>query len=307
MLARTQTAPRSRRTGFQVVRRLFLICGGLYFAPLVVLCAFQRPLIFHATATSPHAAVPTGAQAVTFPAADGETVTAYYGSALTASGRPDPNFAHRPTLLFFYGKGGTADNCREWFQAFRRLDANVLMPDYLGFGRSRGIAAEANCYLTADAAYRYLRGRTDLDPKRIVIGGYSLGSGVAVDLAAREALVGQPVAGLALWAAYTSMAEEAHQQFPVYPTALLRLFVWNRFDSVSKMPRVTCPVLLVHSRADRLIPYWMSDKLAAACRGSVTHLTLTRADHADYFRVEGKAVFAALGQFLEKVTPTHET
>jgi fermentation-respiration switch protein FrsA (DUF1100 family) len=306
MLPRPQTAPRSRRTSSWIVRRLLLICGGLYFAPLVVLCAFQRPLIFHAAATSPLARVPDRAQVVTFPAADGETVTAYYGQALRTDGRPDPDFAQRPTLLFFYGKGGTADNCREWFQAFRRLDANILMPDYLGFGSSPGTASEANCYLTADAAYRYLRGRTDLDPKRIVIGGYSLGSGVAVNLAARETALGQPVAGLALWAAYTSMAEEAHQQFPLYPTALLRLFVWNRFDSESKIARVACPVLLVHSRADRLIPFWMSDKLAAACRGSVTHLTLNRADHADYFRVEGKAVFAALGQFLEKVTP-HET
>ena len=290
-----------------IIRRLLLAVGILYFAPLGVLCAFQRPLIFHAMASPTPAALPPGARVVTFPTTDGARVTAYYGSALKADGRPDPNYAHRPTLLFFYGKGCTLDNCRAWFGAFRRLDANVLMPDYVGFGQSRGEASEANCFLTADAAYRYLQGRTDLDPSRIVIAGYSLGSGVAIDLAAHETAQRQPVAGLALFAAYTSMAEEAHQQFPLYPTSLLRLFVWNRFDSEAKLPSVTCPVLIVHSRSDRLIPFWMSERLAAACRGRVTRVTLTRADHADYFRVEGQTLFAALGHFLEKVTPTHET
>ena len=56
-----------------------------------------------------------------------------------------------------------------------------------------------------------------------MIAGYSLGSGVAVHLAAYEEAKKLPVAGLALFAAYTSMAAEAHEQFPIYPTWLLRL------------------------------------------------------------------------------------
>ena len=73
------------------------------------------------------------------------------------------------------------------------------------------------------------------------------------------------------------------------------------------MPRVTCPVLIVHSRADHLIPYWMSDRLAAASGGPVTRVTITHADHAYYFQTEGKTVFAALGRFIEKIASAHET
>ena len=215
-------------------------------------------------------------------------------------GSPDPDAARRPTLLFFYGKAGSLVNCRGWFESFRRLDVNVLMPDYVGFGQSGGLESETNCFATGEAAYEYLRARPDVDQKSIVIAGYSLGSGVAVDLAARELSAGRPVAGLALFAAYTSLADEAHQEYPIYPAFLMRLLLRYPFASERKMPRVTCPVLIVHSRADRLIPFWMADRLAAASSGPVTRLAITRAGHADYFRVEGRAVFGALGPVYRK-------
>ncbi len=298
---------RSRRMVPKTIRRLLLVIGVLYLAPLGVLCAFQRALIFHATASPVSVKTPLGAEKVTFFTGAGDRITAYYGPALRANGRPDPNYARRPTLLFFYGKGCTLDNCRVWFQTFRRLDVNVLMPDYAGFGQSAGQASETNCYLTAEAACRWLRAQTKLQHSALVIAGYSLGSGVAVHLAAKEEARHEPVAGLALFAAYTSMAAEAHERFSIYPTWLLRLAVWNRFDSEAVLPTVHCPVLLVHSRDDSLIPYEMSDRLAAVCRGKVTRLTITQADHADYFRAGGKTVFAALGQFLENAQFTHET
>lgn len=296
----------------RTVRRLLFVGAALYLAPLAGLAAFQRQLVFNASYSRQRGAadqVPlsAGARRVLFQTATGDRVTAYSGRALRADGSPDPDAARRPTLLFFYGKAGSLADCRVWFESFRRLDVNVLMPDYAGFGQSGGQESEANCFATAEAAYRSLRVRPDVDQKSIVIAGYSLGSGVAVDLAARETTAHQPVAGLALFAAYTSLADEAHQEYPVYPTFLLRLLLRYPFDSERKMPRVTCPVLIVHSRADRLIPFWMADRLAAASGGPVTRRTITRAGHADYFRVEGRAIFGALGRFLEKATFPHET
>lgn len=307
MLPTRLTVQRSRRTVLPSIRRLFLVAGLLYFLPLGVLCAFQRPLIFHAKVSPPGLKVPHGAERVMFATASGGKVTAYYGQALMADGQQDKDYTRRPTLLFFYGKGCTLDNCRVWFQTFRKLDVNVLMPDYIGFGQSRGQASEANCYATAEAAYRWLRAKPGMGQSAIVIAGYSLGSGVAVHLAASEEAQHQPVAGLALVAAYTSMAAEAHERFPLYPTPLLRLVVWNRFDTESLLPQVQCPVLIVHSRDDSLIPYWMSDRLKAACQGKVTRITITKSDHADYFRGGGTAVFAALGHFLEEASQIHET
>ena len=291
----------------KMARRLLLSLALLYFLPLVVLSVFQKMLVFNAQASRARTAAsgteaPAGAQTLRLRTADGDTVVAYFGHALHADGTPDAAYARRPTLLFFLGKGDCIAGERDWFQKMRRLDVNVLMPDYVGFGQSSGIESEAHCFAAAQTAYRYLRAQPDISQKRLVVAGYSLGSGVAVDLAAREMTAKQPVAGLALFAAYTSMAAMGHQEYPIYPIWLLRLILRSPFASDAKMPNVSCPVLLVHSRADKLIPYAMSVKLTALCRGPVTRVTVTRAGHAEYFSARETTVFPALGHFLERTS-----
>ena len=298
-------AKRSRRNVPQVVRRLLLLAAVLYVLPLLGLGVFQRWLVFGASLTH-HAAAeaPPNTRLVWLRIQSGDRFEAYYGHALLPSGAPDPRYSRRPTLLFFGGKGASLAGEAALFQSLRRLDTNVLLPEYPGFGQSGGLESESNCFAAAQAAYQYLRNQPDVDQKRLVVAGYSLGSGVAIDLTAREMTARQPVAGLALFAAYTSMADMGHQEYPIYPAWVLRLILRSPFDSAAKMPHVTCPVLLVHSRAGKLIPYRMSDTLAALCRGPVTRLTVTHAGHAGYFSPVETSVFPALRRFLER---THET
>jgi pimeloyl-ACP methyl ester carboxylesterase len=302
----TAEPQRSRRNALKVVRRLLLLAVFVYVLPLVILGVFQRLLVFDAPAThSGSAEAPPGAQLIWLRTQHGDRFEAYYGHACLADGAADRNYARRPTLLFFGGKGASLAGERGLFQSFQRLDANVLMPEYVGYGRSQGVESETNCFATAQAACQFVRSQPDINQKRLVIAGYSLGSGVAIDLTAREITAKQPVAGLALFAAYTSMADMAHQEYPIYPRWLLRLILRYPFDSAAKMPKITCPVLLVHSRADKLIPGGMSDTLTALCRGPVTRLTVTHAGHAGYFSVDKAAVYPSLQQFLEKTS--HET
>jgi pimeloyl-ACP methyl ester carboxylesterase len=298
---------RSRRNVPKVVRRLLLLLAVLYVLPLLVLGAFQRQLVFGAFATHGGSPVeaPPGAQRLWLCTSASDRFEAYYGHALLPNGAADFGYSRRPTLLFFGGKGASLAGELGLFQLLRRLDTNVLVPEYPGFGQSGGQESEPNCFAAATTAYRFLRNQPDVDQKRLVIAGYSLGSGVAVDLAARELTARQPVAGLALFAAYTSMADMGHHEYPIYPAWLLRLILRSPFDSAAKMPKITCPVLLVHSRADTLIPYQMSDTLTALCRGPMTRLTITHASHAGYFSSAETAVFPALRKFLER-TP-HET
>lgn len=303
----THTKPQSRWRMPKAALRLLLTLALLYFLPLVGLGVFQRFLVFNAQASRARTKefgtqAPQGAQAVRLRTAAGDSVAAYFGHALRSDGAPDPDYARRPTLLFFTGKGSSIAPERGLFQSLRRLDANVFMPDYAGFGQSGGQESETNCFATARASYQFLRTQPDIDQKRLVIAGYSLGSGVAVDLAAHELEAKQPVAGLALFAAYTSMADMGHQEYPMYPTWLLRLILRYPFASDAKMPQITCPVLLVHSRADRLIPYAMSDKLTALANGPVTRVTVTHAGHAEYFSPLETTVFPALRRFTEKTS-----
>ena len=297
--------PQSRQGVSKIVRRLGLTLALLYFLPLVCLGVFQKFLVFNAPSSRTRTAevgtqAPRGAQTVRLQTAAGDSVAAYFGHALRADGTLDAQYARRPTLLFFTGKGSSIAPERGLFQSLRRLDVNVLMPEYVGFGQSSGQASETNCFATARASYQYLRAQPDIDQKRLVIAGYSLGSGVAVDLAAHELQAKQPVAGLALFAAYTSMADMGHQEYPIYPAWLLRLILRYPFASDAKMSHITCPVLLVHSRADKLIPYAMSDKLTALAKGPVMRIAVTHAGHAEYFSPLETTVFPALKRFTEK-------
>jgi len=302
-----QTVLRSRRSIPKIARRFFVFAGVLYCLTLCILTVFQRQLVFntqHSQATTEAGrlsglALPKGMHQLWLRTNQGDHIAVVCGHALRADGRADPDYARRATVLFFCGKGSSIAGGRHLFQSLRRLDANVLMPDYVGFGQSSGQASETNCYATAETYYHYLRAQPDVDQKRLVIAGFSLGSGVAVDLAAREMSAHQAVAGLALFAAYTILADEAHQEYPIYPTPVLRFLLRYPFASEQKMPQVHCPVFIVHSRADHLIPFWMSDHLAAASGGPVTRLNLTHADHGYYFVVDAKTLYPALSQFLE--------
>jgi len=271
------------------------IVALVYIGITIMLYWLQTSLIFPGAATQGKkvalVAPPPGAELVRLTTASGERIVALFGTALTPEGRPRSDAAHRPSMIYFYGNGMCLNDARYEFEQFRRQGANVLVPDYVGYGLSSGHPSEAGCYATADAAYSYLASRPDIDRSKIVASGWSLGGAVAIDLAARR-----PVAGLAVFSAFTSMADMGKLHFPFLPVSLL---LQHRFESESKIARVRCPVLIGHSRGDTLIPNTMADRLQAAVQGQVKRLTLDSGDHGEYFSAGAGKIFPAVGQFLE--------
>lgn len=238
-------------------------------------------------------APPGGAELLNLRIRGGHRIAALFGPALADDGSPFPDAPLRPTLLFFYGNGMCLAASLHLFQHLRRLGANVLVPEYQGFGLSEGAAGERACYATADAAFKHLRSRPDVDPSRIVAAGVSLGGAVAIDLAARE----PSVAGLIALVTFTRISDVARHLHPDVP-------IWRllhmKFDSLAKIPRVRCPALIGHSTADALVPPWMADRLASAARGPVTRLVIEGANHhaAEMLEVGGDVIFDAVGTFL---------
>jgi fermentation-respiration switch protein FrsA (DUF1100 family) len=227
----------------------------------------------------------------------GERVVALFAPALTPEGKPHPAAATRPTLLYFYGNAMCVADARDQVEHFRRLGVNVLTPDYLGYGMSAGKASEAGCVATADAALSHLRTRKDIDRTQIIAAGWSLGGAVAIDLAARE-----KVAGLIAFCTFTSLVDMSKRNFPFLPASLL---LRHRFDSESKMSRVSCPILIGHGRKDPLIPHVMADRLAAAARAPVMKFTVDEAGHNDFFAVGGDQVLQAMTAFIEPIAHDH--
>lgn len=159
----------------------------------------------------------------------------------------DSNIVPDSAILFFYGNRLSMAECRPVIDALVQPGVIVAVPDYIGYGVSPGRPSEKDCYETADVAYNYLVNQEGMAPEKILIVGYSIGTGVACDLASRC-----PNAGLVMIAGFSSLADAARQFFPFLPiNALLRY----RFDSINKLERVESPILFIHGDCDTVVGY----------------------------------------------------
>jgi fermentation-respiration switch protein FrsA (DUF1100 family) len=280
----------------RLARRLGLIALLVYLGTALVLAALQSQLLFpgHAAQGRPetHTQTPGGVERVELPTEAGNVV-AFFGPALDPDGQPLNARTPGPALLYFYGNGESIASCLDQFDDFRELGLHVLIADYLGYGMSQGTPSETNCYRTADAALAYLKTRLEVDPSKIIVLGWSLGGGVAIDLAAREAFAGVIVAGT-----FTSVPDLAQTLFPWLPTSLL---VRDRFDSASKIHGIKAPILVIHGSHDEIIPYAMGQQLAASGPPGTEFLRVPGAKHNDLFEVGGRHLKVRIRQFLRGV------
>jgi uncharacterized protein len=275
--------------------RLLRIPLLIYVGVVAVFYSLQTSLIFPGSETQgkPESTIqaPSGAELVELTTDRGDRVVALFGQALNPDGSPRADSSTCPTILYFYGNAMCLRDASEEFGKFRRLGANVMIPDYLGYGMSGGKAGESGCRETAEASLAYLLSRKDVDRGRIVVAGWSLGGAVALDLASRH-----PVAGVAMFCTFTRMADMARRLVPFLPVSLL---LRHRFENLEKIATVGCPVLIGHGRRDSIIPFEMADRLAEAAKTPVTRVTIDEADHNDFFQMGGARVRTALHRFID--------
>lgn len=148
--------------------------------------------------------------------------------------------------LYCHGNGGNISHRLQACAAWLETGVGVFIFDYQGYGRSQGRPSEEGTYQDSQAAYRWLRAK-GFEPSSIVAMGESLGGGVACELALRE-----PVAGLVLQSTFTSIPELGAELFPWLP---VRWFSSIHYATRAKLPRIKTPVLVMHSRADRLVGF----------------------------------------------------
>jgi uncharacterized protein len=284
---------RRRRWIVTLLRTPLLVYAGV----VAIFFAFQARIIFPGSETrgKPESVVRPrpGSELVTLTTSRGDRVVALFGKALNADGSPRPDASTCPTILYFYGNAMCLADSLEDLGRLRRLGANVLIPDYVGYGMSGGEAGETGCRETAEAAFAHLQTRPDVDRGRIVVAGWSLGGAVAIDLASRN-----QVAGLATFCTFTRMADLARRVVPFLPVSLM---LRHRFENVGKIAEVDCPVLIGHGRRDQIIPFAMADRLAGAARGPVTRVTIDEADHNDFFLAGGERIMTPLREFIGRL------
>ena len=200
---------------------------------------------------------------------------------------PDAKF----TFLAFHGNASNIANREETYEFLRDLPGNVLALEYRGYGHSEGKPSEAGIYLDADAAYQFLIKAKGLDPKCIVSFGQSLGTTVAADLAARH-----EVGVLILEAPLPSASRAASKMFWFLPG--LSLLVYRQFDTISKLKKVTAPVMVVQCTQDPVLPFEFGQQVYSAARSPKRSLWIEGQCHEESSLIEPVKYRAALRQFL---------
>lgn len=222
-----------------------------------------------------------------FPTSDGERLHGWWC-------RPETSIAASSStaetvLLWFHGNAGNLSQRAGLMLELARIPVQVLIVDYRGYGRSTGRPNEKGLYRDARAAWRYLTEDRDIAAERIVILGKSLGGAVAVDLA-----TGTAPAGLIVESSFTSIPEMAAHHYPFIPRWLVR----TQMNSGTKIGRVDCPVMVIHSPADEVVPFSHGERLFQAAQGDKRFLEVPGAGHNELWLVGGSDYFSALREFL---------
>ncbi len=205
-----------------------------------------------------------------------------------------PHARARQAVLFFHGNAGNISHRRETLEILHRLGLDVLVFDYRGYGRSQGRPGEQGLYRDARAAWRWLQERRGYGEKEILLLGRSLGGVVATRLAAEV----QPRA-LILESTFTSARDMAGRILP----ALSRLVVLRyRFDAEAWIGKVRCPVMILHSPDDEIVPFEMGERLYRAARPPKRFVRL-RGGHNDAFLRSRPAYRRALADFIGRPPP----
>jgi pimeloyl-ACP methyl ester carboxylesterase len=176
-----------------------------------------------------------------------------------------PNPSATLTLLYSHGNGEDIGAVRNVLQELRDHGFAVLAYDYRGYGLSTGKPSEQNAFADIEAAYGYLVESLGVDPSHVLVYGTSLGGGPSTYLAARRR-----VGGLVLESTFVS-AFRVRTVVPVFP--------FDRFPNQRHMSGIRCPVLVMHSRDDPVIPFWHGRKLFDAAEGPKFHYWTDNAGH----------------------------
>lgn len=229
-----------------VLKWIAVAAVSVYLGGLALLYLKQRDLLFPIPPvgrTTPEAAGFPEAEEHFLTTADGEQIIAWHVPARQGC----------PVVLFFHGNGDFLAGRVSRFRGITADGTGLVAVSFRGYAGSTGRPSEDGLSQDAEAAYAFAAAR--YEASRIVAWGFSLGTGVAVALAAKH-----PVAKLILESPYTSTADVAAALMPIAPVSLL---MRDQFHSDQRIGKVTAPLLIMHGGDDPAIPIRFGERLFA--------------------------------------------
>ena len=221
---------------------IFLVLLLVYFLIIVFLFFYQRKLLYHPGVNNylDDTLLNHKVKKVYIPS-DQKLVAWYF--------KKNPKYK---TLLFFHGNAGRIDNRIYKLNEFSKLNINYLIFAYRGFSGNKGKPSEIGLYKDARAV-KYWLNLNNVQDNEIILYGESLGSAIAVDLAKEFYF-----SGTILESPFTSMIELGQRYYPFFPVKIL---LKDKYESDKKIKNIKSPLLVMHGKKDKIIPFYMGEKI----------------------------------------------
>jgi len=261
--------------------RVLIIIAVVYVAIIALLYIFQSSFVYYPERTlmGDPSRIGLEYETVYFEASDGVKLSGWF----------IPNENDRGVILFCHGNAGNISHRLDSIDIFHRLGLEVFIFDYRGYGQSEGNPSEQGTYRDAEAAWRYLIEQRQVNPNEIIIFGRSLGGGVASWLAR-----GYQPGALILESTFLSLPDIAATIYPYFPIRLLLRF---EYDTGEHLRSVNCPVLIVHSRDDEIMPFTQGWQLFEIAKEPKEFLEIS-GTHNGGFITSGKYYESGMNEFI---------
>lgn len=237
---RYDTVPLSPKAT-RILRPLVILCVFVLLFPLMFR-AFEHSQVYHPSFGSESAVTDAHPDGNDFflTGKEGQRLHAWYLPGKTTSTNKQYVF------LFCHGNGGNLTGRPGYYRAIMSTGAALLAFDYRGYGKSEGSPGEEETYQDAFAAYDWLISLS-VEPKHIIVWGESLGGAIASKVALEK-----EVGGLVLQSTFTSVPDIGAKLFPFLP---VRTLASIHYDTNKRLPDIKCPVVVMHSQVDEIIPW----------------------------------------------------
>jgi uncharacterized protein len=245
-----------------LLQAIFIIAVIGYLALTAFMYVYQRSLQYHPQRhdRTPEELGLSGVERITIKTEDGESIVAWYATAPLG----------RSTVIYFHGNAGEVWHRHERVAFFQAQRFGFLAVEYRGFGASTGSPSETGFVADAMAAYQWLIDN-GVQPKDIAVIGESIGTGVAVQLAAQK-----DIKALALESPYASAVDVGAAVYWFLP---VRWLMHDQFRSIDFIKQLKAPLLILHGEQDRIIPFAQGEKLFAAANEPKVFVRVSDAGH----------------------------
>lgn len=248
-----------------IVKKLLSILTAVYIGACGYLYFFQRIILYlpKKQIESQEKYELGNAESIKLHTSDGVNITAWY----------IPAKKNNPTLVYFPGNSGNLSDRENKFRDFSNAGLGILAIDYRGYGKSEGSPSEDGLYSDARAAIKYLKEK-GFKNTELILYGESLGTGVAVQMATEN-----NYRAVILEAPYETIASRAAELYPYVPIGIL---LKDHFDSIHKIKNINSPVVIFHSKDDKVMPFAHGAKLFDAAKQPKIFYVFENAGHSNF-------------------------